>query len=134
MLWGEGTMRKWWTAAAMAAMWLGQTAVSSAQGPGEVSGASAMPEPLPISGGPAAQNPMVAPPGYGPGMPGMPGMPGLAPGGPVEESGHSSMYFSSGALSLRRQRLGNTVSPFSGLATGQPLAVIDSGNRAIDTG
>lgn len=127
MLWGEGTMRKWWTAAAMAAMWLGQTAVSSAQGEGSGAG---MPEPLPISGGPGAQNPMIAPPGYGE----MPGMPGLAPGGPVEDSGHCNMYFSSGALSLRRQRLGNAVSPFAGLSTGQPLAVIDAASGAIDTG
>src|SRR4051794_37509962 len=83
MLWGEGTMRKWWTAAAIAALWLGQSAISSAQGYGDVSGAGAMPEPLPISGGPGPQNPMVPPPGYGPGpgMPGMGGMPGM-PGMP----------------------------------------------------
>jgi hypothetical protein len=130
MLWGEGTMRKWWTAAAMTAMWLGQTAVGSAQGPGEVSGSGAMPEPLPISGGPGAQNPLVAPPGYGEG----PVFPGPTQAGAPEEGGHRGIYFSSGSLGLRRQRLGNAVSPFSGLGAGQPLAVIDAGSGAIDTG
>lgn len=124
MLWGEGTMRKWWTAAAMTALWLGQTAASSAQGPGEASGAGYMPEPLPISGGPAAPtNPMMAPPGYAE----MPGMPGMGPGAPVEDSGHSGMYFSSGSLGLRRQRLGRSGGQF-------PLVVIDTASGGLDTG
>jgi hypothetical protein len=119
MLWGEGTMRKWWTTAALAAMWLGQTAVSTAQAPGQMAGAGYMPEPVPISG-PGAANPLIAPPGYAEGQGPMPG-PGMAHEG--EQGERSGMYFSVGASALRRQRLGHL-----------PLVVIDTASNGLDTG
>lgn len=121
MLWGEATMRKWWTAAAMAAMWLGQTTTGMAQAPMEASGAGYMPEPMPVNG-PAASNPLVAPQNYsdiyGPMNPAMAGM-----GHEGEGANSYNCYFTVGTLALRRQRLGH-----------QRLAVLDAANGGLDTG